>query len=106
MKTIDIPVESRLSIQIFEANTLPSLSREEIVSMLIQNHYCYHSHCQSAKDSEARGLEGKYLEQHLLFIDQAPRMPDSDAKKILIQLMYLNIGSRVLTDYLKAHWKI
>jgi hypothetical protein len=105
-KQVDIPVESRLTIQIFETKTLPSLSPEEITSRLIGLSYQWRSQQQAIIKPHARGLEGKYLQEHLEFVDQAPRIPEANAKKMIVELMYLMVGTQAMAEYLHTHWRI
>lgn len=106
MNKIEIPIESRLNIQIFAANVLPGLSLEDTVSQLIGGYYRYQSYRQSIVNPKATSLEGIYLAEHLEFMEQAPRMREKDAKELLVNILYLNVGTKAMDEYLNEHWRI
>lgn len=105
-QSISIPIESRLSIQIFESQILPYLTIEEITSKLIGLNYQWLSAQQAIAKPRATSLQGRYLVEHEDFMDKAPRIPLENAKHLLIQLMYMNSGINATTQYLDDHWRI
>lgn len=106
MNKVEIPIESRVNIQIFAANVLPGLSLEDTVSRLIGGYYRYQSYRQSIVNPKATSLEGIYLAEHLEFMEQTSKMRENDAKELLIKLMYLNVGTKTMSEYLNEHWRI
>ena len=98
-EAVEIPIEIKVKLQIFESLELPLLSASEITSKLIYLSYQYNSYRQVFLNEQASQLEGRYLADHSDFMEKAPRIPEGDARKLLIQMMYLVESSKVIADY-------